>query len=157
MSTRAIWISIAVVVAGGLGYFYFFVMAPQQVPDRQQVLRLIADVERSIEQKRISGVMEHISEDYEDSYGFTYRMIQRLVISGARGSTTFNLSVQVPEMEIDGDRASFVAEVAYTTGDRPVTPSDARHLTVVGQLQRERGTWKVISAEGWQHAEGYYR
>ncbi len=147
------WITIAIVAVGGLTYYYVAVVVPQRVPDRTQILRLIAEVERSIEQARVSGLMQHISEDYEDSHGFNRRMIQRLAISGARSQRRLNLSVQVPEVDVHNDTATFVAEVAYTTGDRPVIPSEAQHLTVTGQLRRERGTWRVVSADGWQEGQ----
>lgn len=150
---RITWISIAAVILGGAVYYYMFVLAPQRVPDRQQVLRIIADAQRAVEQKRVSELMRHISEDYEDGHGFNRRMIQRLALSAARSREAINLSVEVPHVEVVGDRATFVAEVSYAMGDQPVGRRDARRLTVTGELRRERGTWRIISADGWQSAE----
>ena len=152
MLNRLTWISLAIMAVGVLVYYYLFVLPAERLPDRQQVLRVIADVERAIERERVSSVMQHISDDYEDSYGFNRRMVQRLVLAAARDSRSLNLSVQVPELEVDGDFATFVAEVSYTTGDEPVGIRDAQQVTVVGQMRRERGRWMVISADGWQGA-----
>lgn len=156
MRSRLTWIGIAVIVLGGAVYYYVYVMRPQRGTDREQILQLIADVEKAVEQERVSGVMRHISEDYEDSHGFNRRMVQRMVVAGVHDPQTLNLSVQVPQIEVIGDTATFVAEVDLATGDAPVSADTAHHLTVTGHLRREGGTWKVVSADGWQGAEQTY-
>jgi len=144
----------AVIIAAiaGAAYYFYFYLPPRRGTDEEQVLRLIVEVEKAVEQGSVSGVMEQISEDYSDAHGLTYRMVQRLVVMGARDSRGVILSVQVPEVQATGDTASFVAEVDYGFQGQ----SEPVHLTVSADLVREGGRWKVISAEGWQGAEAAY-
>jgi len=134
---------------------YWFVLRPAPVDDRTQVLRLIADAERAVEQKRPSDLMALISDNYSDEQGNDRRAVQRLVIAGTRQQGNIELSVQVADIDLQGDTATFTAEVDYSYGG-PVSPEGATHLTVRGWLQREGRRWKVIKAEGWQGAENAY-
>lgn len=151
---RTLWVlGLLVLVAAGAGYWLF--LRPEPVSDRVQILRLIADVERAVEQKDVSGLMQHISEDYEDERGYTRRMVRRLVLAGARDPRTVDLSVDVADPEIKGDRATFVAEVDYAL-DGSAAVGETQHLTVVGHLRKEGRDWKVVSADGWQEAGQSY-
>jgi len=146
--------SIAVVVIaliGGALYYFVFYRPPRAGTDREQILRMIVDVQKSVEQGRVSGVMDHIAEDYSDSHGLNRRMVQRLVLAGAREHRGISLSVQVPDVEVSGDEASFVARVDYSVGGGEMV-----HLTVNAKLRREKGRWMVVSADGWQGAEAAY-
>ena len=151
MGRRAAIIALIIAAIGGAWYYFTIYLPPREGTDREQILRMIADVERSVEQGRASGVMDYISEDYEDSRGFNRRMVQRMVIAGARDRRTMNLSVQVPEIEVSGDTAQFVADVEMT-----VSGGETTQLTVTAQLRRENGRWMVVSADGWQGAESAY-
>lgn len=133
---------------------YFLGLRPAPVDDRTQVLRLVADAERAVEQKRPSDLMALISNDYADDQGNDRRAVQRLVIAGTRQQGDLDLSVQVTDITVEGDRATFTAQVEYAVGG-PLTGEGTR-LTVRGWLQREGRRWKVIKAEGWQGAENAY-
>lgn len=133
----------------------FFVLRPAPVDERTEVLRLIAEAERAIEQKRPSDLMALISDDYSDDYGNDRRTVQRLVLAGARQQAEIDLTVQVTDITVNGDTATFTAEVDYSLG-RPVSPDSATHLTVRGWLRREGRRWRVVRAEGWQAAENSY-
>jgi len=155
MPRRAVpWIIVAVVITGGAA-LYLLLSRPEPVDDRQQILRLIADVERAVESKRVSDLMRHISADYEDSRGYNRRMVQRLVTAGARDRAVMDLSVQVTDITVEGDTARFVAEVDYAVG-RPAMPGASVHLTVSGELRRERSGWKVVGTDGRQGAEAAF-
>lgn len=134
---------------------YLLAPRPAPVDDRTQVLRLIADAERAIEQKRPSDLMALISNDYSDDRGNDHRSVQRLVIAGARQRGNIDLSVQVTDITVKGDTAIFTAEVDYSYGG-PVGADDTSHLTVHGWLRREGRRWRVVKAEGWQDAESAY-
>lgn len=152
MGRRAVLAALVIVIIGGAYYYFAVYRPPRRGTDRQQILRLIADVEKAVEQGRVSGVMEHISEDYEDRHGLNRRMVQRMVLAGARDRRKINLSVQVPEIEITGDTATFTAKVDYALEGQ----QEMRQMTVTGELRRESGRWMVVSAEGWQGAEAAY-
>jgi len=149
---RAEIVVVIIAAIAGAAYYFYFYLPPRRGTDEEQVLRLIVEVEKAVEQGSVSGVMQHISEDYSDRHGLNYRMVQRLVVAGARDSRGVILSVQVPEVQVSGDAASFVAEVEYGFQGQ----TEPVHLTVNGSLVREGGRWKVISAEGWQGAEAAY-
>ena len=149
------WILIALVALGGLVYCYVAVVRPRSVADVTQILRLNADVERAVEQRRPSEIMGCISQDYEDPSGNTYRALQRLLIGAGRAQGTLELSVQAPELEVAGDTATFAAEVDLASAGQ-ISSEAMTHLTVTGQLRKERGRWKVVSATGWQGAEAAY-
>lgn len=151
MGRRAAIIALVIAGIGGAWYYFTIYLPPRRGSDRAQILRMIADVERSVEQGRISGVMDYVSEDYQDRNGFNRRMVQRMVIGAARDRRTVNLSVEVPEVEVSGDSAQFAADVEMW-----VDGGDPRQLTVTAQLQRESGRWMVVSADGWQGAGSAY-
>ncbi len=147
------WIVIAVLLGGAAAWY--MTTRPEPLSDEQQVLRLISDVQRAVEQRKTSDVMRHISEDYHDSCGLDRRGLQRLVMAAGRDRSTIDLSVQVTSIDVQGDSATFTAEVNYSIGGAAM-PGRSNHLTVRGELRRERGGWQVISAEGWQDAESSY-
>lgn len=152
MGRRATLVGLAVIIIGGAIYYFAIYRPPREGTDREQILRLIIEVEKAVEQERVSAIMEHISEDYQDDHGLNRRMVQRMVVAGARDPRKMNLSVEVPRIEVSGDTASFVAEVDYTVDGR----GEPTHLTVTAKLRREGGRWMVISADGWQGAEAAY-
>lgn len=148
---RAIpWFIGILIILGGVTYWYL-AMRPEPGTDRQQILRLIADVERAVEQSDAAGIMRYISENYEDPNGLNRRAVRRMVLAGTRQRRPLTLSVDVTDISVQGDFATFTAEVAYTLGAQAL-PSEGRHLTVSAELIREDGRWKVVSAEGWQQA-----
>jgi hypothetical protein len=148
---RAIVAAAVIAAIGGAWYYFTIYLPPREGTDREQILRLIVNVEKAIEQGRVSGVMDYISPDYKDPRGFDRRMVHRMVLAGARDQQKMNLSVEVPEIEVSGDTAQFVAEVDMSVNDGEMT-----HLTVRGELQRENGRWMVVSADGWQNAQSAY-
>jgi ketosteroid isomerase-like protein len=148
---RTVIAAIIVAVIAGAWYYFTVYRPPREGTDREQILRLIASVEKAVEQGRVSAVMDYISEDYQDPNGYNRRMIHRMVLAGARDQRRMNLSVQVPEIEVSGDTARFVAEVGMM-----VDGSESRQLTVTGKLRREGGRWMVVSADGWQGAGSAY-
>ncbi|MFO8078713.1 MAG: hypothetical protein R6V07_00280 [Armatimonadota bacterium] len=151
MGRRAAVIAIIITVIAGVWYYLTIYRPPRRGTDRQQIMRVIASVEKAVEQNRVSGVMEHISEEYQDSQGLNRRAIHRMVLAGARQQRNIDLSVQVPEVEVTGDTARFVAEVQMS-----VSGGEPEEFSVTGDLQRESGRWMVVSAEGWQGARSAY-
>lgn len=151
MGRRAVVVALVIAAIGGAYYYFTVYLPPRQGTDEQQIMRLIVDVQRAVEQSNVSGVMEYISDDYEDRHGLNRRMVHRLVLGAARDRRQINLSVEVPEIEVDGDSARFVAKVGMSVGR-----GEMADFTVSGELRRERGRWLVVSAEGWQTAGAAY-
>lgn len=152
---RAIIIALVVIVVASGAAVWLLVLRPEPLSDRQQVLRLVADVERAIEQKDAAGLLRHVAAEYGDSRGFNRRTVRQLVLAGLRDERTMDLTVEVDRVQVQGDTARFVADVSYSL-DGTVSAGGAGHLTVEGHLRREHGRWKVVRAEGWQDAGGAY-
>jgi ketosteroid isomerase-like protein len=152
MGKRGLAAALIVAIIGGGIYYFTIYRPPREGTDKEQILRLIVEVEKAIEQGRVSGVMDHVSENYSDDHGLNRRMVHRMVMAGARDRRRLTLSVQQPQIEVSGDTATFTTEVDFSTdGGQSMT-----HLTVTGELRREGGRWMVVSADGWQGAESAY-
>jgi len=139
---------VAVVVAGGL---YYSQRMGGGKNDRQQIIELVADVERAVEEKKTSGLMHHVSQDYQDETGNDRRALQRLVMAAFRDNQPFEVVVQLSDLEIHGDEATLTADVEFSVG-QPVGIGESTRLRVTASLRREGGGWKVLKAEGWEEA-----
>lgn len=137
-------------IVGGLALWHFVLRGPG-LDDRQQIIRLIADVEQAVEQGKTSSVMRCISDDYNDAHGFDRRMIHRLVVGGLHQSGPIDVVVQLGEIVVEGDRATVHIELDYSLG-RPLGMGEDFHASVDVTLQREGGNWKVVRSDGWQGA-----
>ena len=146
------WIPTVVVLAAaaGGGYYYWRSTGGGK-DDRQRILELVAGVERAVEEKRLSSVMDCVSQDYQDKSGNDRRALQQLMVAAFRDSQPFDVLVQVSDLQINGNEATVRAEVEFSVG-QPVGMGGSTRLTVAGKLRREAGGWRVYEAEGWEGA-----
>jgi hypothetical protein len=141
---------IVLVVAAGAGLYYWRSTGGDK-DDRQQVLELVASVEKAIEEKKLSSLMDRVSQDYQDKSGNDRRALQQLTVAAFRDSKPFDVLVQLNDLQITGNEATVRAEVEFSVG-QPVGMGDSTRLTVAAKLRREAGGWKVYEAEGWEEA-----
>ncbi len=139
---------VAVGVAVGV---YYWQRAGGGKDDRQQIIELVANVERGVEEKSISRVMDYVSQDYQDETGNDRRTLQQLAMAAFRDTQPFDVVVQLTDLEIHGGEATLTADVEFSAG-QPVGIGESTRLTVTAKLRRERGGWKVVEAEGWEGA-----
>ena len=147
-----VWVVAVVVVVGGAAVWYFL-LRPPAPSDREQIITMVADLERAVEQKKVSDVMRYVAPDYQDPQGYDHRAVQRLVIAALRDPTPVDVVVQIGDMDIQGNQATLHVDADYSFG-QPVGMGESQHVSVEATLHRERGGWKVVSAQGWQQAAG---
>lgn len=124
--------------------------------EEDKVRKVITDVQRSAEEKKVLAVLDHISRSYRDPQGYDR--------DGIKGLLAFyffrhqKVSVYLPDIEIivTGGTATAVFQAILTgrgTGESAgaVLPEalGAYHFEVL--LRKEDGAWKVTSAK-WERA-----
>jgi len=149
-----VWVVIVVVVAAGAAVWYFL-LRPPPLSDREQIINMIADRERAVEQAKVSDVMRYVAPDYQDPQGYDHRKLQRLVIQALRSGNPIDVVSQITDkdMHIQGDSATVKVDVDYSLGE-PVGMGETQHVSVTATLRRERGGWKIVRSTGWQEAAG---
>jgi len=118
------------------------------VSDRQQILRLIAEVEQAVERKSVSGCMRYVSEAYHDESGGR-RDLQRLMVGAFRTRNDVELGVYPEQVDITGPTAAVTVRVEVTS----VSPEGARDTTpmvVRAKLAKEQRRWVLTQAEGYE-------
>jgi len=138
---------ILVLLAGGAAGWWKLRPRPS---DKEQIERVITEVEAAIEQKSPRQVMTHVSHDYHDSTGTTYREARLLSLRLLRIPEQIRVDIldyQGPVIADDLAKLRLMVQVnALSAGPSVAEASGEIRLL----LRRERKGWKVISAEGWQ-------
>lgn len=144
------FIAIAALLAAGAGVYYWR-LTDSGRDARQEILELVAAVTQGIEQKRTSQVLDYVSKDYRDQSGNDRRELTRLAVAAFRQREPLDLVVNVTDAVINGDQATLTADVEFAVG-QPVSAGSSTRLQVTARLRRERGGWKILTAEGWEGA-----
>ncbi len=131
-----------------VGAWYFLTKGPR-VDDRTQIIEMVVEVEQAVEARRTSTVLSHFSEDYRDTMGYDRRALQRFLSAGLRDGGHIDVVTQLGEIDVQGDTATVHVEVDYAFGQSAGGDGSA-HMSVDVTLQRERGGWKIVRADGWQ-------
>jgi hypothetical protein len=120
--------------------------------EEDKVRRVITDVQKSAEEKRIMSILEHISKTYQDPQGNNY--------DGIKGLLTFyffqhqKVSVFIPDIEIvvTGPTAKATFQAILTgrgTGEAAATavlPEALGAYSFEVHFKQEEGRWKATSA-----------
>ena len=143
-----ILVAFVIIVVGGSLTAYWL---PQRaVSDRQQILDMFLQVEQAVERKSISGVMRHISEDYDDGT-YSKRDLNQLAIAAFRERGSFNVLASASSLDISGNQATAQVKVRFWTGYG--SAGQAQRLTLWIQAEKKGKRWQVTSAHGWEQAQ----
>lgn len=151
------WYVVLTVVIAAVGlWFAWGRYREARKPDRVKVRELLANAEKAIESKNLGRCMSFVSRNYSDSLGYDYREIRRLCAGGFQSVRHIQLTLSDVSIALATGAAPTRAEVTFTVdlaliGDaqRPEQSSGRIHLT----LNKERGRWKIVRAEGWSGLE----
>ena len=112
-----------------------------------RVAAVLNDVHHAMQTHKAKRVISHISKNYTDADGRDYDAICDYVSHILSSYRDIEITRVEPPIEIDGDTAR--ALEAFGTLATPDNPDEAPPVNMQGQvlvtLQKEEGTWKIIS------------
>ena len=120
--------------------------------DEAQIVNVILEVKRAVEDKRAGKVLEHISDDYDDGT-YSKREITRLALQGFRETEPFHVHVQNPDIQVSGEKAQVGLRAEFWMG-QPGTESDHIPLDLVLDLVKTSRGWQVIRVKNWDAVIG---
>jgi hypothetical protein len=147
---KRLTIAVLLALLCAAGYWRF--QSPKLTPEGQ-IRRLLAKAEQGAESRRASVCMSCLSPDYTDSLGNDYRTLRRLAAGGFRVVDAVDVTVEVHEITVRGERARAAAHVRIQAAQRgePVESSDSEMLLHLAREKRGwRREWKVIRIDGWE-------
>ncbi len=158
MRVRWLPVVLAVVVLVGGGYLVYRYTRPPAT-DRQQIQSLILKAARALEQRRVSTFLTVIADEYNDG-AHTKQDLARLARSAVLEADEIRIVPYLRSLELQDTTATAVVEAEVTLS--PTAPGPAsgeavseRYTVRLALTKRPRG-WQVISAQGWQGAEGQF-
>ena len=144
-------LAVAALVALGAAWAWTALRRPPS--DEERIRALILDAARAAEERRVGDVVAAVSERFQGQ-GLDRAGLKQLVAYHAlRGS--WNAVVPLgTEVEVEGDRARAVADVALARG--------AGGDGIVGRLPEEGSAWRIEAAlerepEGWRVTAARWR
>ncbi len=122
-----------------------------RISDEQQILNLVAKAEHGVETKNGREIMECVAPDYKDSSGLDRTEILKMVNSWVRSSDQAEVTVQEPQIKVDGFTAvaRLDVQVYLESEGRALRPVNAElEVTFEKQWRKLRQVWLVKSVEG---------
>jgi hypothetical protein len=124
--------------------------------------------EQAVEQRNVSGMMRHVSEEYRDSNGLRRDQIRLYVAQTLRDADTVTVNISEPSLRIqlapDGKEATCEFDASFSTTDTTGTAFPTRHFHLTLDLKKEPArifgafpthAWRVTSASGYGALEGF--
>ena len=144
-----------IVIGVAAGAIVVWRLQPDRRSDSRQILDSLVAVQGAVEEKSVGGVMQHVSEAYQDSTCENKRALIRLAQSGFYEKGTIHCQLQVGRPDIRGRTATVDVNVDFSL-DRNGQVSAVKPFVVHTDWVRERKGWKIIRAEGYMEAEAAY-
>ncbi|NND81042.1 MAG: hypothetical protein HKN50_01305 [Gammaproteobacteria bacterium] len=129
---------------------------PPPTPE-ERVRATIAAIEAAAEERSLSGVMDHIVDDYRDHNGNLKEDLRRLVQLQYIRNQAITIFTSIQSLEINGDTAAVELSAAMAGRDVDLNDeanrlrADIKQFSVV--LRDVDGTWMVESAswdQSWE-------
>ena len=126
----------------------------QNTPE-DRVKATLEAIESAAEERSLSGVMDHISEQYQDHQGNTKKDIARLVQFQIIRNQKISAFTLIRSLEINDDFAAVELSAAMSgreelSNEKDILKADAYRFSIV--LADEDGDWRVRSVSwdrGW--------
>jgi len=135
------------VVAGGGLVVYWWVTHPRS--PEEAIRRVLNAMETAAEQGRTGAFMRHISDRYLDEAGYTKRTLGQLALQALRGTHSFEVVVNNPQIRVEDETAEVEARVLIITETEGQLSYD-----ITARFEKETvGGWLVVWSSGWQGSE----
>jgi hypothetical protein len=162
------WMVLAILVAVGGAALTLAVRARlPQGDDVAQIRAMLDSGERAVEQRNVSGMMRHVSEEYRDPNGLRREQIRFAAARALRNAQSVDVTISEPSLRIqvapDGKRATLACDASLALTDLSGAMSPARHFHLTLDLKKEPArvfgvfpthAWRVVSAGGYGALEG---
>ncbi len=146
-------VALAAIAAGVLAVWYF---APDGRTAEQRVLDNIAEIQAAVNAKSVSGCMEHVSEEYEDSINENKRELMRLLVAGLRERGAIRCVVLTDAPVVQGSTATVNLRVEFSIDYGGGKVNHEGPFPVRTTWAKEKGGWRMLKAEGYMTAQKAY-
>jgi len=117
-----------------------------KMSDTEQIVDVLDDVHRGIENKRIYKVLAHVSKNYYDKEGRDYTAIQAYLNRLFKDYRDIRITRTRPRVIVQGDRARAVE--TFGTRAKSTNPTSRRAINLQGQvtvyLEKTGDTWQIV-------------
>ncbi len=117
-----------------------------RVSDEEQIVRLLNDVAKGMESRKVFRVLANVSQNYQDAEGRDYDGIQQYLRQIFRDYRFIEVTRARPSIVVKGDRAR--AMETFGTRATPFDESEDRPIDFDGQviveLVKQDNAWKII-------------
>ena len=139
------------VVALAVGAALLWHFTRPRPTDEQRLYSLITKAQEAAENHNIAGLTRLISRAYHDRTGNDKRQMNALIMGWLQGAPPLKVVPTVAGLKVNGAAADMQLKIRYWAGD-PNSAGDEFGMAL--RLQKERGEWKITSAEGWEQEPG---
>ena len=113
--------------------------------DHQQIVDLLGRTEQAIQQQDLGGLMQAVSEDYDDG-AYTKRDLRQAALAGFREIGTIKITLVLGELVVRGKDARAELDVNVWIDTDSLRPT--MHVAMWAELSKESGRWLVTRAGG---------
>ncbi len=114
--------------------------------DEEAIARVMNDVQRGMESRRIYRVLAHVSPNYYDAEGRDYKAIESYLGEVLRTYAPIHIDRARPRVVVEGNKARVVE--TFGTRAEPLPASTEVPVAFQGQvtvyLQKEGDAWKIV-------------
>ena len=116
-----------------------------RLSDEQHIIRLLDDVAKAMESRKIFKVLAHVSQNYHDDEGRDYDGIQTYLRTVFRDYRFIEVTRARPTVAVQGNRARAVE--TFGTRATPFDDNERRPIDFDGQvivnLVKQDNSWKI--------------
>ena len=123
----------------------------------QQIREMLTKGEKAVEERSITSVLDHVTDNYKDKYGRNKKEIKRIVAAYILRNQSIHLLTRIHEIALNEDQTR--AEVILYVGMAGVPVDNAEQLVYTRadlyrfdlSLALESGEW-LVTAGTWDQA-----
>lgn len=115
--------------------------------EEQRIGAMLASLERNVENRRLFGVLAHISRGYVDNEDRDYDDVQAFVKQALREYRRIRVTRTSPQIYIDGRRARVAQPFGLSAEPADTVSASPMNLqgTAVLQLEKVDSEWRIVS------------
>jgi len=114
--------------------------------DEQKIGVMLASLHRNVENRRVFGVLAHVSRGYNDRENRHYEQVEELVRNFLREYRSIRITRTPPQVRIEGNRAKVLQPFGLTAEPADIITTSPVNLqgTAVFYLEKMNNEWRII-------------